>query len=313
MDLNALYASGGLAPVNSATTDDPAVYANLDWMNAGSQGGNTLGANTVIDQNAINEYDQAISQTQAGINRLPGQRNTGYSSIDSSYQYALDQLLGSRNRGQASYDKATQDTRTNYVGAKNTIGSQAGESLNGILRLLGARGAGGGSTARIAAPGAVARGASLQRASVGNDFAQNLQGLNQNWGDFIQDYTNQVSSAGSQRAQSRRSLEDNIDTEQAGLLRTLAQLNAQRASAAGGNTVDAAQPYLNEANAILDRVSNYQTAPINYQTNAYQAPSLASYDVKPQQAAQFNQQSDGNYYSPYLTTLLGKKQNPGIA
>jgi hypothetical protein len=267
----------------------------------------------VIDQNVIREYDQAIAQTQAGINRLPGQLQSGYGAIDASWQNALNQLLLSRNRGETSYNQATQDTKTGFVGAKNTIGSQAGEALNGLRRLLGARGAGGSSASRISAPGAVARSAGLQRAEVGGNFAKNMQGLDINWNNFLQDYSNEVSKAGTQREQGRRDLSNTIDTGHADFLRTLAQLQAQRAEAAGGNTVAAAQPYLDQANSILDRVSNYQTAPINYQTNAYQAPSLASYDVAQSPNTQFSQQSEGNYYSPYLQSLLGKKQQQVMA
>ncbi len=267
-------------------------------------GGGASGAN----QAQLSAYDQAIGNTQAGINRLPTQLNSGLSGIDSSYQNALNQLLLGKNQGQQAYDTNKQQTATGYVGAKNTIGSQAGSTLNGLLRLLGSRGAGGSSAALTAAPQAVTRGATLQRADVANTFGQNNQALDTNWNNYLTGYNNQVSSAGSQRDQSKQSLQQSIDANKASLLQTLAQLQSQRGQAAGGNGVADAQPYLDQANQLLDQSANYTTAPINYQTQAYQAPSVASYTVNPQQPAQYNQQGNQDYFSPYLQSLLGKKQ-----
>lgn len=262
-----------------------------------------------VDPNLIAQYDQAIGNTNSAIGRLDPTLQSGYSGIDASYQNALNQLLLGKNQGQQAYDTNKLQTGQNYVGAKNTIGANAGNTLNGLLRLLGSRGAGGGSAYNISAPGAVARGATLQRQDAGNTFGQNNQALDTNWNNFLTGYNNQVSSAGSQKDQQRQSLEQSINTNRATLLQSLAQLQAQKASAAGGNPVSASQASLNQANALLNQNANYTTAPINYQTQAYTAPSLASYNTNPQAAPTFNGQAPtSDYFSPYLSSLLGKKQ-----
>lgn len=245
---------------------------------------------------------QAIGNVNSALDRLGNQYNSGASGIDASYQNALNQLLGAKNQGQQTFDQNKQTNSTNYVGAKNTIGSQAGQTLSGLQRLLGSRGAGGGSAATIAAPQAVTRGATLQRQDAGNTFAQNQQGLDQNWGNYLQGYNNQVSSAANQRDQQKQTLQQQIDTNRASLLDSLAQLQS---------SPTAAQPYIDQANALYDKTANYTTAPINYQTQAYTPPSLSSYTTNPQQAAQYSGQGGGDYFSPFLSSLLGKKQLTG--
>lgn len=289
-------------------------FINSSYGDYNNQGGVVLGANTTAPAaNPPASYDQAIGNTQQAIDRLPGQLQSGQSGINSSYQDALNQLLLGKNTSQQGYNTAKQQSATGYVGAKNTIGSQAGSTLNGLLRLLGSRGAGGGSAYNTAAPQAVARGATLQRADVGNTFAGNNQSLDQGWGNYLNDYNNQVSSAGAQKDQQQQGLQQSIDSNKASLLQSLAQLQAQKNIAAGGTGVGAAQPYLDQANSLLDHLSNYSVAPIKYNTQAYQAPSLASYTTAPQAAPNVQGQGGGDYFSPYLSSLLGKKQPNAIA
>lgn len=261
-----------------------------------------------IDPQTLAQYDQAIGNLNAGIGRLGDQYNSGNSAIGASYNNALNQLLLGRNRGQQSYDTNKQQTGQDFIQGKNTIGANAGSTLSGLFRLLGARGAGGGSAYNLVAPQAVARGATIQRADATNTYGQNNQALDTNWNNFLTDYNNQVSGAGNQRDQAKQTLQQQIDSSRANLLQSLAQLTGQRTAYAGGDATAASQPYLDQANALLDKASNYSTPEINYQTNAYQAPSLASYTSSPVTPTYQGQAPQNDYFSPYLSALLGKKQ-----
>lgn len=324
MDLNAALASGGLRlPAGSSgliaggggpaplTFAPKSTLSQVPVARSGGGGGGYGGGAAAprIDTAAIAAYDQGIGNTQAAINRLDPQYNSSLSGIESSYKNALDQLLLGKNRGETSYKDNKQQTATDYVGAKNTIGANAGSSLKGLLRLLGSRGAGGSSAALTTAPEAVSRQATLQRGEVGGEFGKNNKALDINWNNFLTDYENQVKSAGSQREQQRRELQNQFDSQRQTLLNNLAQLAGQRASAAGGNSVAAAQPYLNQANAFADRAANFTVNPINYQTQAYTAPELNKYTVNPNAAPTYQGQAPtSDYFSPYLSALLGKKQ-----
>lgn len=256
-----------------------------------------------LDPSTLAAYNTSIANTQSAIDRIPTQKTAAQSSIDSSYNAALQQLLQGKNQAQQNYTTTKQNTVKDYVGAKNTIGSQAGQTLNGLLRLLGSRGAGGGSAYTQAAPQAVARGASLQRAGVGQQFGQNSQALDQNWGQYLQGYNSSVDNAGFQKQQQYGALDNSVQTNQANLLQQLAQLTAAR----DGNATNA-QPYLDQANNLLNQAANYAPASFSVNPTPYTAPSLSSYTSTPQNVSFNGQTATNDYFSPYLQSLLGKKQ-----
>lgn len=304
-------AAGGLQ-----VTENPYNYLAAQPAGASAQpasgaysGGGWGAAASRATQEALRSFDQQIARTQSAINRLDSELNSGFSTIDASYQNALNQLLGGKNQAERNYGDNVNTTRTNYIAGKNTVGANAGNTLNSLQRLLGARGAGGSSAYSVTAPQTVSRQATLQRGDLANTFGSNMKSLDQAWGDFLQGYENQVSSAKSQREQQRNELQRSIDRNKASLLESLASLAGQRAQATGGSSIAASQPYLNQADAILNSIANYTVAPISYKLDAYKAPSLASYTTNPNAAPTYQgQKSTTDYFSPYLAALLGKKQ-----
>ena len=265
----------------------------------------------MIDQAALAAWDQGIGNTNAAISNLDAQRKSGESTIDTQTATALALLLGGWNQAKTAYDQNVTDTKLGYVGAKNTIGSNAGNSLNGILRLLGSKGVSGTDTRQVA-PGAVTRMATQQRGEASNNFGSNMRSLDTGWNNYDSGYKNQVSSVNTQATNSKEELNRNINNNRATLLQTLANQTTQRAIAAGGGreaSVAAAQPYLDQANQLLASSSNYTTKAPTYDVAAWQAPDLASYStgaITPQ----FNGQTQGNdYTSPYLAALMGDSKN----
>lgn len=307
--VNSNAAGGYNFPVvpGSISADNP----DGTWTTSSGSGssGGAASAGPTIDQALLGQYDQSIGNTQAAVDRTGAQLQSGNSEIDASFQNAINQLLLNKNREQVTYDDNKKATANDYVGAKNTIGTNAGQSLSGILRLLGSKGAGGSSAARIAAPGAVTRQATLQRTDVGNTFGSNNKALDTNWNNFLVDNDNQVASAGSQRDQQKGALARQIDSSKATLLQSLAALLGQRAQAAGGNPVAAAAPTLAQANQALDSSSHYTVSPIDFKTGAFVAPTLGQYTVNPNAAPTYGGDAQSNdYTSPYLQALLGKKE-----
>lgn len=301
-------------PISAASPDG--LYYGVPSGGGGGGGGSApaavdpyaqYGGQAAYNQN-LSQYDQGISNTQAAVGRLGNQLNSGNSTIDASWQNALNQLLGNENQGRASYDTNTNQNKQDYVAGKNTVRANAGSTLSGLLRLLGSRGAGGSSAATITAPGAVTRQATIQQSDLGNTYGHNAQNIDTNWNNFEIGVNNQRSSANSQRDQQRQGLQQQIDGNRATLLQTLASLSGQKAAYTGGNATAAAQPYLNQANSVLDHLANYTTAPINYQTQAYTAPSLDKYTSSAITPTVQGQTQGNDYTSPYLAALLKQKQ-----
>lgn len=307
-------------PSSGGATDTTSSSPVYDYgSGGGSSGGSTSATSTsTVDPALLAQYDQAISNTQSAIDRLPTQLTSGNQAIDSSFTNAINQLLAAKNQAQGVYKTNKQQTAQDFVVGKNTIRSNAGNSLGSLRRILGSRGAGGSSAYRFAAPDAVTRNATIQQNDLGQTFGRNNQALDTNWGNYLTDYNNEVSSATNQRDTQKRTLQSQIDTNRASLLQSLATLVGQKTAEAGGNTTAAAQPYLDQANKLLDATSKYTTAPINYQTKAYNAPDLAKYIVNPNAAPTYQGQTvNTDYVSPYLAALLGgsanKKQQPNLA
>lgn len=309
-----LSPTGPVAPVPTAPGNFPtgtytAPRTTASTSTSTSTYNSAAAAQARANAQAAAEYDQSIRNTQAAIDRLGGQLNSGYSGIDSSWTNAINQLNAGKDIANRNYNENTNSTKLDYVTGKNTIGANAGKTLNSLQRLLGSRGAGGSSTSTIAAPGLVARNATLQRTDLGNTFGQNIKKLDQGWNDYLNNYNNQVSGVNTQRENQRAELARSIENNRASLLQTLAQLAGQKAKAAGGNAAGAAQPYLDQANAVLNSISNYVVKPIDYKVNPYVAPDLSKYIVNPNAAPTVQGQAPGNdYVSPYLAGLLGKKQ-----
>lgn len=308
------YRQMSLTPQGAANTIAQLArkYQQQSGASGGGSGGGVSGGGGGgggIDPGSLALYDQAIGNTQAAINRLTSQHASGQKTINSSYQDAINQLLSGKNQAESTYKTEKTQTAQDFVGGKNTIRSNAGTSLNSLLRILGARGAGGGSAATISAPGAVAREATIQQNDLGQTFGRNNQALDTNWGNYLTGFKNEVSSAKNQRRTQLLNLRQSIRENKANLLQSLAQLVGEKAAYSGGNVKAATSPYLSRANSLLNAASKYSISPIKYNVQAYNTPDLGKYTVNPNAAPKFNgQPSSNDYVSPYLAALLGKKQ-----
>ena len=307
-------------------TQDINKYYTAYWnarSGSGSTGGSTGGSggggygytSGVNDPSTLAQYDIGIQNLQGALGNLEGQRTSGYSEVNAKLQDALTTLLNARTQAENTYNTNKKTTQDDFIVAKNTVGSQAGNLLNGLQRLLGSRGAGGSSASRILAPGLVARDASMKRSEVGNTFAKNNQGLDTSWGNYGIQYEGQRKSASSQAEQQRAAVDRAVSERQQDILSQLALLRGQSAAARGGNAVNAAAPYLAQARAAGSRAANYTVSPVNVATPAYQAPDLAKYLVNPTTPTYQGQTQTNDYTSPYLAALLGpqkKQQTAGV-
>lgn len=294
---------------------DGSQYTSLLPPPAPAQTGNTGGYSApaysapAIDYAKIAQLDQQINFLKGTQGNLDSKFNSGNQEIDASFQNAINQLLAGRNQTEQTVNTTKKTLADQYVTAKNTIGAQAGQTLSGLQRLLGSRGAGGSSTAKIVLPGAVARNATIQRGEAQGTNAKNLQGVDQQWGQYLLNYDREVNSATAQKNNQKSALQRQIDDSRATLLQQIAQLAGQRSAAAGGNGVGDSQGYLNAAQAALARASSFSTSPINYNVAAYQAPTLDKFVADNGGAPTVEGQAQGNdYTSPYLAALLGPKK-----
>lgn len=308
------YRDGGWSPVGGAQ--------NANTSNPlGGGGSGSGGTSSSVDPQALAMYDQGIGQTNSALERLLAQQNVGQQNIEGDYNTGLKGLNTTRARTETDYNENKINTTKENIAANSNIDFNTGRQANSLQRLLGSRGAGSSSAARVAAPYAAALQGSQQRDQVKDAFTQNMTGLDKSWNLFDEDWRNSLDDLGRQKKQNESALESDILSRRSSLLQTLAELQSQRQLAAGGNaaaSVAAAQPYLNQINGLQDQIvglgARYQ-GKVNAKAPVYAAPDLAKYDYDSAGAARFNNTSAlTDTVNPYLSVLLGadKKKQPTL-
>lgn len=293
------------------------VQSTVDYGSTGSTGGSGGAAAPKVDPNTIALYDQGIGQTQSAIDRLLNQQNIGQENINNDYNSGLTGLNTTKARTTADYTENKTNTTKDNVKAKSNIDYATGRQANSLQRLLGQRGAGSSSASRVAAPYAAALQGTQQRTQVNDAFAQNIGALDKSFNLFNEDWQKSREDLDRQKFRQEQGLQSDIASKRSTLLQTLANLQAQRATAAGGNPVAAAQPYLDQINGLAGQIDNlgrqYQGTVVA-KTPSYKAPDLSKYNYDKAQAPQFGQGSAlTDTISPYLSVLLGKDKKQQLA
>jgi len=249
---------------------------------APANGGSTLTAGNGSGGGDLSSYDQAIDATNAQINNLTPTENSLLQGIYNQYQRTINSLDQSKASADKTYGANKAASAQDFNGAKNTIRTNTGATINGIDSLLGARGGGGQAAGDYAALLAGKAGTG-QLNEAGTTFGKNEQALDTGYNDFLTGYKTNVTNAGLQRDSDVNSTTANIRTQKANLLQSLASLINERTAAAGGKGTSASQPYADEAKALLTSAAAIGTpkpvAPIT--PTVYTAPSLTSYTTNP--------------------------------
>lgn len=299
-------------PVNSWTTDTAGGYYDPYYATGGTTGtggyatggtGSYAPAPPAYDQAVVDQFDTGIGSLEAAMNRLPGQLNIARANIG-------DQFNQSQNRLQSAFDGAkksyTSDSTSNMQSLrtnKNNIMDQASGGLRGLLRTLGMYGAVGSD--RQLAGNAVADQATQQRSGAGSVFSQNQRGLDTNWGNFQNEDKNRRKELTDWRRQQEQQVEAQSNTTKQDLLTRLAELRGQRAAAIGGSFKGAAQPYLDQANALsgrIDELARFRPT-FDGKTPTYNAPTLSSYQLG--QAPQVSIGQTAGAGTPAINAILG--------
>lgn len=260
--------------------------------------------------NNLGQYDQGISTLEQALARAGSQLGIAQGNINTQFGVNQNELNSAKNQATQSYQQSGTQNGQNLQTNKNTIADQASQGLRGLLRTLGAYGAGGSSDALYVAPQTVAQQATSQRNGANQTFAQNQQGLDTNYNNFLTQDAGSRQKLQDWQTQQLNSAQSQSDTAKQNLLSQLAQLNGQKAAYQGGSYTGAAQPYLDQANGLSSTID--QLAAINPTYNGttptYTAPPLASYVNNGNTATTTGQGALQDTTTPYLTALLGAQK-----
>lgn len=289
----------------------PAAYAAPDDYYAPAGGGTGGGGGGYTAQDDA-YYSSAVDQLNRLLQSSNTQRDQGLSNIGTSYNNSLSRTNEDQSNVLSKYATQRQDTAQGKLGAIGKVDAGARNTYQSLQRLLGLGGAGVSSAAQIAAPWAVSRQASQQRSGVFDTYGRNLRDLDTAETDAKSQFSRVLQDLLGQKQNKEEDFTRGILQQQQGIYGQLADVNAQRAAAQGGNVAAARAPYeaqINERMSQLDNLFNqfrqpaYNVAPVNVRT-----PELANYTVDPTRIGQQQQNPDVDQsLLPYLAQL--KKQN----
>lgn len=277
---------------------------------SGSAGGGTSYSSADLQNIAL--YQQAIDQANAGMGRLDNQQNIGLGNVNTDYQNNLQRLLNAKNKTQSQYEGNKIESTKENLGARSDIDFATGQRANSLQRLLGSRGAGSSSASRTAAPYAAALEGTQQLRQVGDAFSKNMGALDTSWDNYQGEWSQSKDDLEAQKVNQERAVQSDVAGKRATLLSQIAQLQAQKAQAAGGNGAAAAQPYLEQVNGLygqIDNLGSQYAGKVKVADPTYKAPDLSGYNYDARSAVQVG---DSNALTesvnPYLSVLLGAKK-----
>lgn len=262
---------------------------------------NTTGT---TDTATITQNAALADLIQGALSRLPGQLQTAQNNIQNQYNTNSNQLQSGYDQAQVQNQQQTTQNQQQYRLNKNQIADKASTGLSSLLRVLGAHGAGGSSDYNLLAPQLVANQATQERAGAGQTYGQNQQAIDTNWNNYQTGFGNSKKQLNDWLSSQLQNAQSNSAQTEIGLQQQLLGLQP---------SVATAQPYIDRINQLASQVDSLAALNPTYdgKTPTYTAPSVASYNVNPNTAVTQNASASDSILSPYLSLLLGKKQQLG--
>ena len=266
-----------------------------------------------IRQNAIKGYNDTITRTNNAINDLAGSLQNKLDEIEGNYKTYQNEQQSSYDQAKNDYDNSSRQNMNSLVSNRNTIINNASAGLRGLMRVLGAHGAGGSSVAMYEAPGAVKRQADQENANASQTYAQNQANLDTDWGNYQIGYENDKKKLEDWRTGQIKSAKQENEQKRIDLLNQLSQAYTNRAQYGGAldgdyNTIT---DRINASNQTIKDLGKYTTPQYTGTTAVYESQPLSSYDTGKMNLTTSVNNSSGS--TPALLTVLqglnNKKKN----
>ena len=258
-------------------------------------------------------YDRQIEDIKNNEASLSGQLKNALAGVKGEYDQYKNEQQSAYNSNKGDYDNSTKQNQQNLQTNRNDITNRASAGLRGLLRVLGAMGAGGGSVARYGVPDMVTRQANDEYNNANKVYAQNQQNLDTDWNNYLNDYENDKKKLEDwYNGQVKAKKQENYEKGQS-LLADLVTAYGNRAQYGGdyGNNIN---DTYNRIKAYRDKVNalgEYTKPKYTGVSSAYDAPDLASYETGNTDISTTVTNTGTSGGSPLLVALQGlnKKKN----
>lgn len=246
-----------------------------------SNSSSSSSSSSSYDRNAINYWNGVIGQRENELNGLNGLLGELNKSTDSDYNVKRNELQSAYNRSKADYEASTTRNQQQLQTNKNTIADRASQGLRGLLRTLGAMGAGGSSAAMYNAPELVTAQANQERTGANQTFGENQQKLDTNWGNYQIDHENDKKKLEDWKAGQLRENEQKVLNQRNSILSVLADAYAQRGSAGAGagNKINEITGQMKANQNRLSELNRFVAPRYDGMRANYNAPTLSSYNT----------------------------------
>lgn len=271
------------------------------WETKGTGSSSSSSSNTAYYNQLINQYQNSLNNIASSLDELnkgsQNQRDTNLNELQSSF-----------NKNKRSYDTNSQQNIQNNQLTKNKIADQASQGLRGLLRTLGANGAGGSSAAAYLAPNAVTDTANAELADANSTFAQNQQNLDTNWNDYLNDYDNDKKKIEDAYQSALRSNEQNVLNQRNNILNQL--ISAYAGAGRSGDMANATRQ-INENTNRINELNRFAKPTYNGTTATYTPADLASYNTGNTNVRTSLSGATNATNNPTLAMLLGVRRRNG--
>ena len=292
-------------PSGNGTPDQTPVDNGSTYYGGGSYGGGSAPAAPKYNQQDLDLLDLQRGNYESALSRIANQRAIGEGNINSSYTAGDTALRNQRTTAEGNYNTQKARSGQDYVNSRSAIGSQAGNQLNSIRRILGANGAGWSSAYSKLAPYAAALQASQRFNQVQNTFDRNQSDMDNSWAATQNDFTTQKANLDADRQNKLNELYAGLGQRETEINNSLSDLALRREQLIGGtNVMGAIQPYQSRIQQLLGEIDNYGKLSIAQpKAISYANPDLADYDYSKFDQPEVGADRRASYVSPFARLL----------
>lgn len=308
LDINKQIADPN-APAKNSTADSNTYSTTRTSGGSGSSNAQE----EAIKANMRNIYDRQISDINSNIDSLQGQLDNALAGVKNEYDTYKNEQQSSYNANKNDYDTKTLQNRQDLRANRNEITDRASRGLRGMLRILGAMGAGGGSEARYEIPQMVTDQANSEFNNAGQTYARNQQDNDTNWNNYVNQFENDKKKLEDWYNGQVKSKRQESEERRQSLLADLVTAYGNRAQYGGdyGNSINDAYNRIAESRNRVTDLGKFTPTKYTGMTAVYNAPDLASYDTGKTNLTTEVVDSNTSATSPLLVALQGlnRKKN----
>ena len=314
-DSDRISMSGGtlIADPNAPAANNNGSYNTSSGGSRRSSGGSS-GADNALNNRMIGIYDQQIGSIKNNLNNLNSQLQNALAGVKGEFDQYRNEQQSQFNANKNEYDKSSLQNRQDLQANRNKITNNSSQALRGLLSVLGAMGASGGSEARYTVPDMVTRQANDEMSSASKVFKKNQQNLDTDWGNYKNQFENDKKKLEDwYNGQVKAKTQENYEKGQS-LLNELVTAYGNRAQYGGdyGNNINDAFNQIKDYSNKITELGKYTTPKYTGTTAVYNAPDLSSYNTGNTDLTASVADSSTSAGSPLLVALQGlnkKKTN----